>query len=179
MINFEKNINIFFSILSLIIILYYWYKFLNTRLIGKPGSLGPIGNRGLIGPPGKLGITGLDIDKNIINDNMIIPGPQGPPGLMGPPGIQGKIGPDGPTGKIGLTGPVGGIGLTGQPGLTGPKGPRGPAGKNITKNIFLLTKYNDCNWTSEKQCPDNNIISGIDFGPVLKYYCCPTRLYII
>jgi hypothetical protein len=179
MVNFGKNIDIFFSILSLIVILYYWYKFLNTPLIGKTGKDGPIGNRGQIGIAGKIGIDGNNLNRNINVENVIVSSPMGPPGLLGPSGPPGKQGPDGPIGKTGLSGSEGGIGLTGQQGLPGPKGLPGVDGKNITKNIFLLTKYNDCNWTSEKQCPDNNIISGIDFGSILKYYCCPTRLYII
>lgn len=175
----SKMIDMMLTLLNLFIVIYYFIKLSNTRIVGIMGNVGMDGNRGLMGKQGNLGLNGKNIDRihdqtNITIDNII-----GPPGLPGDPGLPGPDGPDGPFGMDGLPGKPGGIGNTGPPGLPGLKGKPGIDGKNITKNIFLLTKYNDCIWTYDKECPDNNVISGIDNSSILKYYCCPTRLYVV
>lgn len=72
-----------------------------------------------------------------IDDELVVPGPQGMPG---PPGVQGIQGRTGPPGEIGPRGPLGPRGEQGQPGSTGatgaagldgapgPQGPQGEAG---------------------------------------------------
>ena len=175
----EKTINTLLTFINLFIVIYYFIKLNNTKIIGLTGNQGIEGNRGLMGKQGNVGPNGKNIDRTYNQNNIIINNIIGPPGKPGIDGLPGSTGPNGPIGPNGLDGLPGGIGLTGPPGLTGPKGPPGIDGKNISKNIFLLTKYNNCTWTYDKECPDNNVISGIDNSSILKYYCCPTRLYII
>jgi hypothetical protein len=175
----NKAINIVLTLFNLFIVIYYFIKLFNTKIIGMNGKPGIDGNKGLMGKQGKIGLNGKDIDRTYNQNNITITNIMGPPGKPGMDGLPGPDGPIGPIGMDGLPGKPGGIGNTGQPGLIGPKGPPGIDGKNITKNIFLLTKYNNCTWTYDKECPDNNVISGIDNSYILKYYCCPTRLYIV
>jgi hypothetical protein len=173
-----KYLNLLISLLCLSIVIFYWIKYKNLNTAGIQGIIGDRGIRGNMGNQGNTGLTGINIDRNI-GDNIIVSSPKGPPGLQGITGPTGPRGVIGPIGFKGLTGSNGGIGSTGISGLIGPKGQQGPPGNSITKNIQLLTKYNDCIWSIDKQCPNNYLISGVDFGPILKYYCCPTRLWII
>ena len=175
----EKIINILLTFINLFIVIYYFVKLNNTKIIGVTGNKGIDGERGFMGKQGNIGPDGKNIDRTYNQNNITITNPIGPPGKQGLDGLPGQNGPTGPMGIDGLPGEPGGIGNTGPPGLTGPKGLPGIDGKSITKNIFLLTKYNNCTWTYDKECPDNNVISGIDNSSILRYYCCPTRLYII
>lgn len=175
----SKTIDIMLTLLNLFIVIYYFIKLSNAKIIGITGPIGMDGTRGLIGKQGNIGLSGKNIDRIYNQNNIMITEIIGPPGQQGIDGLPGPLGPDGPIGMDGLPGLPGGIGNTGLTGLTGPKGMPGIDGKNITKNIFLLTKYNDCTWTYDKECPDNNVISGIDNSGILRYYCCPTRLYIV
>jgi hypothetical protein len=64
--------------------------------------------------------------------------------------------------------------------LKGPKGPDGIEGEHITNSILLFTKYKneDCLWTIDQDCPDNMVVTGVQFDPLLRYRCCPTRIYV-
>lgn len=63
--------------------------------------------------------------KDSTRKNLVIPGPQGIPGLLG---LQGPQGPQGPIGLQGYPGPKGDTGVQGVQGLTGATGPVGPQG---------------------------------------------------
>jgi len=176
-----KYFNLFISLLSLSIVLYYWYKFINFRFVGSSGPEGFRGLRGNMGPSGNIGFDGADIDKTYDITQLNVDPPKGPPGSIGKDGLPGPDGVKGPQGPIGVKGLKGKMGPNGIKGLKGPKGPDGVEGDNIIKSILLLTKFKkeDCMWTIDQDCPDNMIISGIQFDPLLSYKCCPTRLHII
>lgn len=80
----------------------------------------------------------------------VVPGCQGPTGLVGPTGPQGVTGVTGPagiasntgaTGPMGSTGPQGETGPTGPTGETGATGPHGEQGPTGPPNIYM-TYYN-------------------------------------
>jgi hypothetical protein len=177
--NILKLLNLLTSLLCLIIVLYYWNKFYSFSFNeAQKGSQGEQGQYGEIGNRGPIGINGPNIDININGQKTIIPdkGVIGDIGLQGSKGKQGNQGPVGPEGDKGNTGNQG---IQGIVGLPGPRGPQGANGKTIDVPIYVLTKYNDCIWTGDMECPDNMVVSGLKTQPYLQKQCCPLRLYVV
>ena len=75
------------------------------------------------------GYVRWDGEKYILDPEVAITGPAGPPGEAGAPGPTGDTGPAGDTGPTGPAGSSGPTGPTGPTGNTGPTGPTGPTGE--------------------------------------------------
>jgi hypothetical protein len=91
---------------------------LESAMIQKENSTGPVGPQGPVGFNGMNGLNGINGQ----------PGLQGPKGMQGAPGPMGATGAPGPQGAPGPAGPQGELGPVGPLGPSGPAGPAGPEG---------------------------------------------------
>ena len=121
---------------------------------GRPGEIGPQGERGIDGAQGERGLNGLPGEVGQV-------GPQGERGLVGArgpngeTGQQGERGPKGEQGHRGLAGRAGSVGPRGPQGDTGPQGPKGDKGdpgkmgpmpRHEWKGSSLRFQLTDENW---------------------------------
>jgi hypothetical protein len=103
------------------------FKVKNGLNVSGDGTFGGVVT--VAAPTGPNHVATKDYVDTVVNNVVLIPGPEGP---TGPPGAPGNDGPIGPTGANGATGPAGIEGPTGPPsnvpGPTGPQGATGPQG---------------------------------------------------
>lgn len=177
--NILKLLNLLTALLCLIIVLYYWNKFYSFSFDeAQKGLQGEQGKNGQLGIRGPIGMNGPNIDITIYSEKTVIPD-TGIIGDMGTKGIKGNQGKQGPVGSEGDKGATGNQGIQGIIGLPGQRGPQGVNGKTITVPMYVLTKYRDCIWTGDMECPDNMVVSGLKIQPYLEKQCCPLRLYVV
>ena len=137
MVSSDRLIDVVSTLTFFLFIILIIITFDKRPLNGQQGIIGNDGLTGFTGINGHRGHIGWfnNIDQNKINitfnDQIGLPGPDGPPGKTGP---MGNIGNRGLTGNIGIFGPIGSMGLIGNPGPTGPTGDVGISPNNYRLN---------------------------------------------
>lgn len=147
------------------------FKVKNGLNVSGDGTFGGVVT--VAAPTGPNHVATKDYVDTLVNNVVLIPGPEGE---AGPPGAAGSEGPIGPTGANGATGPAGIEGPTGPPsnvpgptgsqGSTGPQGIAGPTGATGAAGADGADGLVGATWRGDFSYSNSYAVRDIVFDPV-------------